>query len=84
AIAATQPDMAFVLYVRSEWITGGMLRRLGDLSPNIVGVKYAIPDPTVFASVRGAVGPERFVWIAGLAEPYALSYAVHGADGFTS
>jgi 4-hydroxy-tetrahydrodipicolinate synthase len=84
AIAATQPDMAFVLYVRSEWITGDMLRRLGDLSPNIVGVKYAIPDPTVFASVREAVGPERFVWIAGLAEPYALSYAVHGANGFTS
>jgi 4-hydroxy-tetrahydrodipicolinate synthase len=84
AIAATQPDLAFVLYVRSEWITGEMLRRLGDIAPNIVGVKYAIPDPTVFAAVRDAAGPERFVWIAGLAEPYALSYAVHGADGFTS
>ena len=83
-IAAAQPDMAFVLYVRSQWITGDMLRRLGDLSPNVVGVKYAIPDPTVFASVRAAVGPERYVWIAGLAEPYALSYAVHGASGFTS
>ena len=23
-------------------------------------------------------------WLAGLAEPYALSYAAHGADGFTS
>ena len=32
------------------------LDRLGDLAPNVVGVKYAIPDPTVFASVRDAVG----------------------------
>lgn len=84
AIAAAQPEMAFVLYVRSEWITGDMLRRLGDASPNIVGVKYAIPDPTIFAAVRDTVGADRYVWITGLAEPYALSYAVHGADGFTS
>lgn len=83
-IASAAPDVAFVLYIRSAWVTPPMLVELAGRCPNVVGIKYAVPDVTQFARIRDLAGPDRFVWIAGLAEPYALSYAVHGAEGFTS
>ncbi|MCU1517744.1 MAG: dihydrodipicolinate synthase family protein [Pseudarthrobacter sp.] len=83
-IASATPDVAFVLYIRNEWVTAAMLVELAGRCPNVVGIKYAVPDPTQFARIRDAAGAHRFVWIAGLAEPYALSYAAHGATGFTS
>jgi len=84
AIATMVPEMAFVLYIRNEWVTPAMVRRLGEKCPNVIGIKYALADAAVFARMRTLAGADRFVWIAGLAEPYSLSYAVHGADGFTS
>ena len=83
-IASATPDTAFVLYIRNEWVTAAMLAELADRCPNVIGIKYAVPDPTQFARIRDLAGADRFVWIAGLAEPYALSYAAHGATGFTS
>ncbi|MBT2565147.1 dihydrodipicolinate synthase family protein [Arthrobacter sp. ISL-85] len=83
-IASAVPDMGFVLYIRNEWVTASMLVDLSDRCPNIIGIKYAVPDPTQFARIRDLAGADRFVWVAGLAEPYALSYAAHGAAGFTS
>jgi 4-hydroxy-tetrahydrodipicolinate synthase len=83
-IAAAAPGMAFVLYIRNEWVTASMLSELADSCPNVIGIKYAVADPTVFGRIREEAGADRFVWIAGLAEPYALSYSVHGASGFTS
>jgi 4-hydroxy-tetrahydrodipicolinate synthase len=84
AIAAALPDTALILYVRNAGIDGTLLSRLGELCPNVIAVKYAVADTSRFAQVRAEAGADRFVWIAGLAEPYALSYAVHGAQGFTS
>ena len=84
AIATAVPDMAFVLYIRNEWVTPAMVRRLGEQCANVIGIKYAVADAAIFARMRTLAGAQRFVWIAGLAEPYSLSYAVHGADGFTS
>jgi 4-hydroxy-tetrahydrodipicolinate synthase len=83
-IASATPDVAFVLYIRNEWVTAAMLVELAGRCPNVIGIKYAVPDPTQFARIRDLAGADRFVWIAGLAEPYALSYAAHGATGFTS
>jgi 4-hydroxy-tetrahydrodipicolinate synthase len=83
-IASATPDIGFVLYIRNEWVTAAMLVDLAGRCPNVIGIKYAVPDPTQFARIRDVAGAERFVWIAGLAEPYALSYAAHGATGFTS
>ncbi|MEU7749412.1 dihydrodipicolinate synthase family protein [Nonomuraea sp. NPDC049158] len=83
-IAEAVPDLALVLYLRNSWVDGRLLARLGDLCPNVIALKYAVADVNRFAQVRAEAGPDRFVWIAGLAEPYALSYAVHGAEGFTS
>jgi 4-hydroxy-tetrahydrodipicolinate synthase len=82
AIADAVPDLGVVLYVKNPRVDGAMIRELVDGSPNVVGVKYALPDPVLFAAVRRHA-PE-IVWIAGLAEPYALSYFAHGATGFTS
>lgn len=83
-IAEAAPEMAFVLYIRNEWVNATMLRELADRCPNVIGIKYAVTDPTSFGRMREEAGADRFVWIAGLAEPYALSYSVHGASGFTS
>lgn len=83
-IASAVPEMAFVLYVRTSWVTAEMISALLSRCPNVIGLKYAVADPTQFSRVRDAVGHDKVVWIAGLAEPYALSYAAHGATGFTS
>ncbi|ANN14548.1 dihydrodipicolinate synthase family protein [Amycolatopsis orientalis] len=84
AIAASVPELGVVLYVRDPAIEGERLTRLGDAAPNVIGVKYAVPDPVRFASVARDAGFERFAWIAGLAELSAPGYFAVGATGFTS
>ncbi|WP_432514417.1 dihydrodipicolinate synthase family protein [Kineococcus sp. SYSU DK001] len=84
AVADAVPRLGVVPYVRQDWVDGGTLRELGELCPNVIGVKYALPDAAAFGRVRTLAGARRFAWIAGLAEPHAPSYAAHGADGFTS
>lgn len=83
-IASAVPDTAVVLYVRNPRIGGAALARLGELCPNVVCVKYAVPDPVRFAAVATEAGRERFVWLAGLAELAAPGYWANGATGFTS
>jgi len=82
AIASAVPDLGIVLYVRNTQIDGALVRELADRCRNVVAVKYAVADPVMFAAVRSAA--PHLIWIAGLAEPYALSYFAHGATGFTS
>jgi 4-hydroxy-tetrahydrodipicolinate synthase len=84
AIADAVPELGVVLYVRNPRIGGAQLARLADASPNVVGVKYAVPDPVRFASVAADAETDRFVWIAGLAERSAPGYFAVGASGFTS
>ncbi len=84
AIAASVPELGVVLYVRNALIGGEQLTRLADAAPNVIGVKYAVPDPVRFASVARDAGFDRFVWVAGLAELSAPGYFAVGATGFTS
>jgi 4-hydroxy-tetrahydrodipicolinate synthase len=84
AIADAVPDTGLVLYVRNPRVHGAQLARLGELCPNVIAVKYAVPDPARFATVAGAAGRDRFEWLAGLAEPAAPGYWANGATGFTS
>ncbi|HEX4725129.1 MAG TPA: dihydrodipicolinate synthase family protein, partial [Pseudonocardiaceae bacterium] len=84
AIADAVPELGVVLYVRNTRIDGDHIAKLGALAPNVIGVKYAVPDPVHFASVARDAGPDQFVWLAGLAELSAPSYWVSGAVGFTS
>lgn len=84
AIAEAVPALGVVPYVRNPAVSGERIARLGELCPNVIGVKYAVPDAARFAAVARDAGLDRFVWIAGLAELYAPSYFAVGATGFTS
>ncbi|MFF8949660.1 dihydrodipicolinate synthase family protein [Streptomyces sp. NPDC014940] len=84
AIAASVPELGVVPYIRNERLPGARLAELADQCPNVMGVKYAVPDAARFAAFARDAGLDRFVWVAGLAEPYAPSYFSAGATGFTS
>ncbi|MBY8342308.1 dihydrodipicolinate synthase family protein [Streptomyces spinosirectus] len=84
AIAESVPDLGVVPYIRNAQLTGARLAQLADACPNVIGVKYAVPDAAKFAAFARDAGLDRFVWVAGLAEPYAPSYFSAGATGFTS
>jgi 4-hydroxy-tetrahydrodipicolinate synthase len=84
AIAEAVPELGVVPYVRNAQLPGVLLARLADACPNVIGVKYAVPDAARFAGFARDAGLDRFVWVAGLAEPYAPSYFSAGATGFTS
>ncbi|MFJ7999611.1 dihydrodipicolinate synthase family protein [Streptomyces sp. NPDC096310] len=84
AIADAVPELGVVPYIRNPLLGGETLARLGELCPNVIGAKYAVPDAARFASFARDAGLERFVWVAGLAELYAPSYFAGGATGFTS
>ncbi|MFF1446652.1 dihydrodipicolinate synthase family protein [Streptomyces sp. NPDC058274] len=83
-IAASVPELGVVPYVRNPLLPGARLAELADACPNVIGVKYAVPDAARFAAFARDAGLERFVWVAGLAESYAPSYFSAGATGFTS
>ncbi|MEV0600609.1 dihydrodipicolinate synthase family protein [Streptomyces sp. NPDC050315] len=84
AIAEAVPELGVVPYLRNAALSGRRLAELADACPNVIGVKYAVPDAARFAAFARDAGLDRFVWIAGLAEPYAPSYFSAGATGFTS
>ncbi|MFJ1970517.1 dihydrodipicolinate synthase family protein [Streptomyces sp. NPDC087903] len=84
AIAEAVPELGVVPYIRNAQLTGARLAELADTCPNVIGVKYAVPDASRFAAFSRDAGLDRFVWVAGLAEPYAPSYFSAGATGFTS
>jgi 4-hydroxy-tetrahydrodipicolinate synthase len=78
------PELGVVPYLRDGRLPGARLAELADHCPNVIGVKYAVPDAARFAAFARDAGLDRFVWVAGLAEPYAPSYFSAGATGFTS
>jgi 4-hydroxy-tetrahydrodipicolinate synthase len=84
AVAEAVPELGVVPYIRNAQLTGARLAELADHCPNVIGVKYAVADAARFAAFARDAGLERFVWVAGLAEPYAPSYFSAGATGFTS
>jgi 4-hydroxy-tetrahydrodipicolinate synthase len=84
AIAAAVPGTGIVLYVRNPRIGGADIGRLADRCPNVIGVKYAVPDVVRFAGVARDAGLDRLTWLAGSAELAAPGYWAVGARGFTS
>ncbi|MGW3508813.1 dihydrodipicolinate synthase family protein [Streptomyces sp. NPDC000994] len=84
AIAEAVPELGVVPYIRNVQLPGARLAELADACPNVIGVKYAVPDASRFGAFARDAGLDRFVWVAGLAEPYAPSYFSAGATGFTS
>ncbi|MCY0925356.1 dihydrodipicolinate synthase family protein [Streptomyces sp. H27-H1] len=84
AIAESVPELGVVPYIRNALLRGSRLAELAEFCPNVIGAKYAVPDAARFAAFARDAGIDRFVWVAGLAEPYAPSYFSAGATGFTS
>ncbi|MFI6871906.1 dihydrodipicolinate synthase family protein [Streptomyces sp. NPDC050400] len=84
AIADAVPELGVVPYIKNASLPGERLAELGAACPNVIGVKYAVPDAARFAGFARDAGLDRFVWVAGLAEPYAPAYFSAGATGFTS
>ena len=84
AIADAVPHLGIVPYVRDASIGATALRRLAEECPSLVGVKYAVGNPPLFAEIVQAVGRDRLAWICGIAESWAPFFWVGGARGFTS
>ncbi|ALG08982.1 dihydrodipicolinate synthase family protein [Kibdelosporangium phytohabitans] len=87
AIANAVPSLGVVCYLRSPHISPRAVRRLAVECPNVVAVKYAVPDAIAFAemvSQTASEGAERLVWLCGLAESWAPFLWIAGAEGFTT
>ncbi len=84
AIADAVPELGVVPYVRDANVSRTMLQTLLDACPNVVAVKYAVPNPLSFAAIVQAIGTERTTWQCGLAEGWAPFFWLGGARGFTS
>jgi 4-hydroxy-tetrahydrodipicolinate synthase len=83
AIAEAVPELGVVPYLSTPTVSGRHIGTLVEQAPNVVAVKYSVPDPVVFATTRAQADTD-IVWIAGLAESYAPAYWQGGARGFTS
>jgi 4-hydroxy-tetrahydrodipicolinate synthase len=83
AIARAVPGLAIVPYIRDSQIGPAPLAALVGDAPNVVAVKYAVPDPIRFAALV-ADGPPGLTWTCGLAEMWAPFFRAGGATGFTS
>src|SRR3954470_9170173 len=53
-VAAAVPGLAVVPYLRDATIGANALRALVAAAPNVVAVKYAVPDPVRFAEIVAA------------------------------
>ncbi|MDF2442299.1 MAG: 4-hydroxy-tetrahydrodipicolinate synthase [Subtercola sp.] len=87
AVARAVPEIGVVPYLSTPLVGGADIARLVDEAPNVVALKYSVPDPVVFATVRSEVAAgtaANVLWIAGLAESYAPAYWQGGARAFTS
>lgn len=79
---ADHTDLGVVLYKRGPELTHDHIRELSERE-NVVAVKYAVNDIAAFSkAVRTTPGD--LVWVNGIAERFAPSFHVEGAEGFTT
>ncbi|WP_425826012.1 dihydrodipicolinate synthase family protein [Streptomyces fractus] len=83
AIAGAVPELGVLPYLSNPAVSGAHIAALVKRAPNVLGLKYSVPDPVVFATHREQAGGD-LLWIAGLAESYASAYWQAGARAFTS
>ncbi|MBE8718212.1 dihydrodipicolinate synthase family protein [Cellvibrio polysaccharolyticus] len=80
---ADSTDLPIIAYARSPLLLPEHFARMAEI-PNVIGVKYAVPDPIRLAESIRATKGQAFQWICGLAESWALPFYACGARGFTS
>lgn len=79
---AESTDLGLVLYKRGPLVSREVMSKLSTID-NIVAVKYAVNDIKDFSqSVSDTTGD--LVWLNGIAERYAPSFALEGAEGYTT
>lgn len=83
-ICEALPDRGVVPYIRDNRIGVQAIGQLVTSCPNVIGIKYAVPDPSVFAALVSGSGDIDVAWICGVAETWAPFFALAGATGFTS
>jgi 4-hydroxy-tetrahydrodipicolinate synthase len=83
-IADALPDLGVVIYVRDINVTPEMIATLVDSCPNLVGVKYAVPDLARLGDMVAVAGGDRFTWICGLAETWSPFTWLLGVHAYTS
>lgn len=79
---ASATDLGIVLYKRGPEIRRSLIADLSTRA-DVVGVKYAVNDIKGFARAVSTV-PGELVWMNGIAERYAPSFALEGATGVTT
>ena len=81
-VADAADGLPVVLYVRNDAIGPATFAALSQI-PQVVGVKWATPNPIKLAEAMAASDP-RLIWVGGLAEVWAPALCAVGARGFTS
>ena len=81
-VADAADGLPVVLYIRNDAIGAATFAALSDI-PQVVGVKWATPNPQKLAEAMAASDP-RLIWVGGLAEVWAPALCAVGARGFTS
>jgi 4-hydroxy-tetrahydrodipicolinate synthase len=79
---ADHTDLGVVLYKRGPELTHDHIRELST-HENVVAVKYAVDAISAFSNGVQTT-PSDLVWINGIAERYAPSFALEGAEGFST
>lgn len=81
-VADAGEGLPVVLYIRNDTIGAAAFAALSEI-PQVVGVKWASPNPMRLAEAMAAADP-RLIWVGGLAEVWAPTLCAVGAQGFTS
>jgi len=79
---AEQTELGLVIYKRDQNIPRDVIMELSELD-NVVAVKYAVNNIKDFSQTVADTSGD-LVWLNGIAERYALSFAIEGAEGFTT
>ncbi|RKD89212.1 dihydrodipicolinate synthase family protein [Halopiger aswanensis] len=75
-------DLGVVIYKRGPELTRDVLVELSERE-EVVAIKFAVDDLKEFSqTVDDADGD--VTWLNGIAERYALSFAIEGAEGYTT
>jgi 4-hydroxy-tetrahydrodipicolinate synthase len=81
-VSEASAGLPLVLYLRNDAIGTAGIVAICDID-NVIGVKWATPNPLKLADAIKSCNPE-IVWVGGLAETWAPSFYAVGARGFTS
>lgn len=75
-------DLGVVIYKRGPEVPRDVIVDLSERE-NVVAVKFAVDDIKEFSQTV-ADAPGEVTWVNGIAERYALSFAIEGATGYTT